>query len=119
MTSGQRMISRISSHVLDTTSGRPAAGIPVALHLISQDGPDRLVGGGVTDGDGRIQALTDRELEPGTYRFVFDTADYFVGVHRTVFYPRITIEAYLDGSRGHYHIPVLASLYSYSTYLGS
>ena len=59
MTSGQRMISRISTHVLDTTSGRPAVGIPVGLHLISQDGPDRLVGGGVTDA---------RRPDPGTDR---------------------------------------------------
>jgi len=113
------MISRISTHVLDTTSGRPAAGIPVALRLVSDVEPDRLIGDGVTDADGRIQSLTVEAVEPGSYRFVFDTADYFADAHGTVFYPRITVETHLDGARSHYHIPVLASPYSYSTYLGS
>ena len=52
-------------------------------------------------------------------RLVFDTVGYFVGVHHRVFYPRITVDVYLDGGRGHYHVPVLASMYSFSTYLGS
>ena len=63
--------------------------------------------------------LADGALEPGTYRLVFDTHGYFAGVHHAVFFPRITVEVYLDGSRSHYHVPVLASTYSYSTYLGS
>jgi 5-hydroxyisourate hydrolase len=55
----------------------------------------------------------------GPYRLVFDTVGYFAGVHHRVFYPRITVDVYLDGTRGHYHVPVLASTYSFSTYLGS
>jgi 5-hydroxyisourate hydrolase len=113
------MIGRISTHVLDTQAGRPAVGIPVGLHVVAGDGSARRVGGGITDDDGRVGSLTDDAVPAGSYRLVFDTVDYFVGVHRRVFYPRITVEVYLDGARSHYHVPVLASLYSYTTYLGS
>ena len=113
------MIERISTHVLDTQAGRPAVGIPVGLHAVAGDGSVHQVGGGITDDDGRVGSLTDGAVPAGSYRLVFDIVDYFVGVHQRVFYPRITVEVYLDGARSHYHVPVLASLYSYTTYLGS
>ena len=113
------MITRISTHLLDTQAGRPAVGIPVGLDAVAEDGTARRVGGGTTDDDGRVGSLSESALPTGHYRLVFDTADYFAGVHGALFYPRITIDVYLDGARGHYHVPVLASLYSYTTYLGS
>ena len=109
----------ISTHVLDTQAGRPAPGIPVGLHAVGDDGSSSHLGDGTTDTDGRVGSLTDGPVQPGIYRLVFDTADYFVGAHGTSFYPRITVEVHLDGARSHYHVPVLASLYSFCTYLGS
>ncbi len=118
-TSPPRMIARISTHVLDTQAGRPAVGIPVGLHAVAEDGSARYVGGGITDDDGRVGSLTGGAVPAGSFRLVFETVGYFVGVHHTLFYPRITVDVYLDGARSHYHVPVLAGLYSYTTYLGS
>lgn len=119
MTAPPNPIERISTHVLDTQAGRPAAGIPVGLHAVTADGTARWVGGGVTDDDGRVGSLVEAAVAAGTFRLVFDTADYFVGVHGRLFYPRITVDVHLDGARSHYHVPVLASLFSFTTYLGS
>jgi len=114
-----RMIARISTHVLDTQAGRPAVGIPVGLHAVAEDGSARYVGGGITDNDGRVGSLSDGAVPAGSYRLIFDTVGYFVGVHHALFYPRITVDVYLDGARSHYHVPVLAGLYSFASYLGS
>lgn len=113
------VIQRISTHLLDTSIGKPAAGVPVGLHAVAEDGAGTLIGGGVTDTDGRVAAVSDGALSPGTYRLIFDTVGYFTAMHHRLFYPRIAIEVYLDGARAHYHVPVLASTFSYSTYLGS
>ena len=113
------MIERLSTHVLDTTLGRPAAGIPVSLELIGAGGLGSTVGAGTTDSDGRVAQVNGDPLEPGEYRLVFSTAQYFSSVHGAVFYPRIAVHALLTGAREHFHIPVLASTFSYSTYLGS
>ena len=113
------MIERISTHVLDTSIGKPAAGIPVILELIGADGAADEIGAGVTDVDGRVGHLNRGPVEPGEYRLVFATADYFDIVHGSVFYPAIAIQVRLPTGRDHFHIPVLASTFSYSTYLGS
>ena len=93
----------ISTHVLDTERGRPAAGVRV--ELFAADGT--LAGEGVTDVDGRIAALA--EGEPGAYRIVFHPP--------SPFFTRVELELALDG--GHYHVPLLVSPWSYSTYRGS
>ena len=105
------IIDRLSTHVLDTTAGRPAAGIPATLEAVAPDG--------VTDSDGRIQQINSGPLAPGEYRLILSTAGYFGANHGATFYPSITIQFLLDGGRPHYHIAVLASTYSYATYLGS
>jgi 5-hydroxyisourate hydrolase len=112
-------IQRISTHLLDTSSGSPAAGVPVGLFAIADGGDPIEVGGGITDADGRVSSLNTESLGSGNFRLVFDTAAYFTHVHHKLFYPRIVVEVFLDGGRSHYHVPVLASTYSYSTYLGS
>ena len=112
------MIERISTHLLDTSVGRPAAGIPVVLEQLAA-GAVSEIGSGVTDPDGRVGQLNSEPLEPGEYRLVFDTAAYFAAVHGSVFYPAIAVHVLLPASRSHFHIPVLASTFSYSTYLGS
>jgi 5-hydroxyisourate hydrolase len=112
-------IERISTHLLDTGVGRPAGGVPVVLERIASDGSGARAGHGVTDDDGRVGALNPTTLEPGEYRLIFDTANYFASVHGQVFYPRITVDVRLPDGRPHFHIPVLASTFSYTTNLGS
>ncbi len=67
----------ISTHVLDTARGTPAAGLGVTLHRREPNGDWKEVGTAVTDSDGRIRELTEDELEPGEYRLEFDTRPYF------------------------------------------
>jgi 5-hydroxyisourate hydrolase len=112
-------INRLSTHVLDTTLGRPAAGIPAVLELIAPQGPSLEVGRGVTDPDGRILALNSAPLAPGEYRLALVTGGYFSDHHPAVFYPTIAVQFVLTGDRQHYHLAVLTSTYSYTTYLGS
>lgn len=112
-------IGRLSTHVLDTTLGRPAAGIPVVLEHIAPDGSSTEVGHGTTDLDGRIHQVNAANLTQGEYRLVLVTGGYFNDNQAAVFYPAITVQFLLSGDRAHYHIAVLASTYSYSTYLGS
>ena len=114
-----RAIKTLSTHLLDTTVGKPASGIPVTLEHVAADGTSSTVGRGVTDADGRVGQLNTEPLEPGEYRLVFATAEYFQANHGAVFYPRIAVQVLLPETRPHFHIPVLASTYSYSTYLGS
>lgn len=111
-------IVRLSTHVLDTTVGRPAAGIPALLETLSDAGAVA-IGRGETDDDGRVFRLNDADLEPGRFRLTLDTAAYFERRHGAMFYPQISVSFALSGDREHYHIAVLTSTYSFSTYLGS
>jgi 5-hydroxyisourate hydrolase len=112
------VIEQLSTHMLDTVAGAPAAGIPVLLELIGPDARATVAGNGRTDADGRVGRLNAAPLAPGQYRLTFDTAQYFTAQHGTAFYPRIVVEVTLF-DRYHFHLPVLAGTYSYSTYLGS
>jgi 5-hydroxyisourate hydrolase len=110
----------ISTHVLDTALGQPAAGVAVSL-----DRGDRAtwvsVGRGETDADGRVRALVSDELTApaGTYRLVFETGSYFLRRGVDAFYPSVTVVFEIRGSSGHYHVPLLLSPFGYSTYRGS
>ena len=112
-------ISRLSTHVLDTSLGRPAGRIPAVLEHVGPEGTSVEVGRGITDLDGRIQQLNAIALAPGEYRLVLVTGGYFQEHHDAVFYPTIALQFKLSGDREHYHIAVLTSTYSYTTYLGS
>lgn len=112
------MIGQLSTHVLDTVAGAPAPGIPVRLELIGPDGEATTAGAGRTDADGRVGLLNAAPLVPGQYRLTFGTGEYFTSRHGAAFYPRIVVEVTLF-DRYHFHVPVLAGTYSYSTYLGS
>ena len=112
------MIERLSTHVLDTVAGAPAAGIPVILELVGPDQVTTVAGAGDTDTDGRVGLLNAAPLVPGDYRITFGTGKYFAARHGSAFYPRIVVEVTLF-DRDHFHVPVLAGTYSYSTYLGS
>jgi 5-hydroxyisourate hydrolase len=104
----------LSTHVLDATTGRPAAGVPVTL----TDAGGALLASETTDDDGRIAGLADR-LEAGTYRLRFDTATYFAAAQITGFYPEIVVAFEVADAAAKYHVPVLLSPYAYSTYRGS
>lgn len=107
----------ISTHVLDTMRGTPAAGIAVALHRRESDGGWKEVAQSETDSDGRIRALTDEELEAAEYRLEFDTRPYFERSGLNAFYPTISVVFNFDG--GHLHVPVLLSPFGYTTYRGT
>ena len=103
----------LSTHVLDATTGRPAAGVAVTLTRAGNE-----VAGGVTDGDGRIADLGD-DVAAGVYQLHFDTAAYFAAQGITGFYPEVVIVFEVTDASAHHHVPLLLSPYAYSTYRGS
>jgi 5-hydroxyisourate hydrolase len=108
----------ISTHVLDTSRGRPAAGVPVVLERQAGDGWEP-VGDGRTDGDGRVAELAPPGVGEGRYRLTFDTGAYFEASGQTGFYPQVTVLFAVDDGAGHYHVPLLLNPFGYSTYRGS
>lgn len=102
----------LSTHVLDTVSGLPAAGVQVTLER-SSDGGWQFVSEGVTDEDGRLPGL-GIALGSGIYRLVFSTGDA-----GNPFFPEVHVIVDLDDARDHYHVPLLLSGYGYTTYRGS
>jgi 5-hydroxyisourate hydrolase len=110
--------SRVTTHVLDAVTGRPAAGVAVVLEGRRPDGW-ALVGQGRTDDDGRIGRLGPDELDAGAYRVTFAVADYFAEREQRAFYPEVVISFTLDDPAAHYHVPLLLSPYAFSTYRGS
>ncbi|MCU1404586.1 MAG: 5-hydroxyisourate hydrolase [Glaciihabitans sp.] len=107
-------MSHITTHVLDSTFGRPAAGLPVQLE--SEDG--ELLDNAVTDADGRVSEIGPPKLEPRVYRLVFDVGTYFAATGQDSFYPRVVIDFEVKDAP-HYHVPLLLSPFAYSTYRGS
>jgi 5-hydroxyisourate hydrolase len=110
-------VSGLSTHVLDTGSGRPAAAVPVVLSR--RDGGDWAeLGRGETDEDGRLVLLADG-LTTGTHRLTFDTGTWFAATDRTGFYPEVAVAFDVTDLSRHHHVPLLLSPYGYSTYRGS
>ena len=110
----------ISTHVLDTSIGRPAAA--VAVDVYRREGDDWTpIGRGLTDGDGRITSLLDPDAQPtvGAFRIVFDIAQYFSSRRVESFYGQVIVEFNVRDAAAHYHVPLLVSPYGYSTYRGS
>ncbi|MFZ0589826.1 MAG: hydroxyisourate hydrolase [Bryobacteraceae bacterium] len=105
-------MSGISTHVLDTARGRPAAGIKV--YLFSSDAA---IGSGITDEDGRLRGLLPdgATLKPGSYRMLFEIGDYFP----QGFYPEISVSFAVQDDAAHYHVPLLISPFGYTTYRGT
>jgi 5-hydroxyisourate hydrolase len=111
-------VSHITTHVLDTGSGRPAAGISVTLHLL-EGGQWVQIAVGSTDADGRVTNLGPERLLSGTYRLGFDTGSYYAATDTETFFPEVTLTFGVDGDQAHYHVPLLLSPFAYSTYRGS
>ena len=114
-------MSTISTHVLDTALGKPAAGVSVSLEQIDSASRAVTIGHGTTDLDGRLRNLvpTGRSLEPGDYRLRFDTGAYLARAGHAVFYPTVSVDFRVTESGSHYHVPLLLSPFGYSTYRGS
>jgi 5-hydroxyisourate hydrolase len=114
-------MSRISTHVLDTAKGKPAAGVPVRLERQDPSGKWSTVGSGQTDQDGRfIQLVSEGEhLRGGIYRLAFDTSSYFTASKQEGLYPSVEITFRARSGESHFHIPLLLSPNGYTTYRGS
>ncbi|HZX68263.1 MAG TPA: hydroxyisourate hydrolase [Candidatus Elarobacter sp.] len=110
------MPATVSTHVLDTARGTPAAGISVGLFAL--DGERKLLNVALTNHDGRTDAPLATDLAPGSYEVVFAVMDYFVQLGVTSLFDEIPVRFRIDGS-GRYHMPLLLSPWGYSTYRGS
>ena len=112
-------MSGISTHVLDTARGRPAAGIPVLLERL--DGAAAEIGRGETDADGRVRTLLPEgaDVEAGLYRLTFETGPYLEATAGGGFYPEVSVVFRIAHGGQHHHVPLLLSPFGYSTYRGS
>ncbi len=108
-------MSHVTTHVLDTASGRPAAAIAVVLESATGEP----IAHGTTDADGRVGDLGPERLSAGTYRLRFATGAYTQQTSEAAFYPEVIITFAIDDSGEHYHVPLLLSPFGYSTYRGS
>jgi 5-hydroxyisourate hydrolase len=112
-------MSQITTHVLDTSLGRPAAGVQVTLEIQKGAGWKE-ISRGATDADGRLRHLLEPgALVQGIYRLTFETQPYFQEHKVRSLYPQIVIAFEVHDKKDHYHIPLLLSPYGYSTYRGS
>jgi 5-hydroxyisourate hydrolase len=126
-------MSTISTHVLDSATGRPAAGMAIALEtavvIEPADGRGWIgLGRGVTDADGRLKdwgqtparpSTAPPSIGPGRYRLIFDTGAWFAERDRECFYPEVVITFTVDDDGAHFHVPLLLAAFAYSTYRGS
>ena len=109
-------MSTVSTHVLDTALGRPAAGVRVELE---RDG--KVIESGVTDADGRVRDQYGKSvpLDPGIYLLRFLVEEYFAKDGLQHFYPEVIVTFRVAEMGQHYHVPLLLSPFGYSTYRGS
>lgn len=114
-------MSAITTHILDTSRGQPASGVPVMLEFQSDESGWSVVGKGTTDADGRLKELLthDFNLAEGNYRLTFDVRAYFSAQNLEGFYPEVVVNFTVRDTSQHYHVPLLLSPYGYSTYRGS
>jgi 5-hydroxyisourate hydrolase len=112
-------MSEITTHVLDTSRGRPAVGFQVGLQIKSGD-TWKTLGAGLTDANGRCTGLLgDISLDKGTYRLHFNAGAYYRELDVETFYSEIAIVFEVTHPETHYHVPLLISPFGYSTYRGS
>ena len=110
----------ITTHILDVSIGKPAAGVRVALARV-EDTERTQVGAGVTDADGRLKNLVPAApvLNAGVFELTFEIGPYFAARDIRAFYPRVTVTFEITDAKQHYHVPLLISPFGYSTYRGS
>lgn len=109
-------MSQITTHILDTSLGKPAEGVQITLETENGE----VLGQGLTNSDGRIANLlpNDQPLNPGVYTMVFKTKSYFDTQNIKAFYPEVKIQ-FQTFDDSHYHVPLLLNPFGYSTYRGS
>lgn len=112
-------MNQITTHVLDTSKGTPAAGINISLQRPAGADQWEEIVSGTTNDDGRVpDFLGDKQLAPGVYRMLFKTGDYYTKEGIVGFYPEVPVIFEIKDT-SHYHIPLLLSPFGYSTYRGS
>lgn len=109
----------ISTHVLDTENGRPAAGIHVTLYKLGEDDRPIRLTQALTDSDGRVRDLLERPLSPGRYRLEFILAGRTMPESGGGFFERLAVDVSIDDTTRSYHVPLLLAPYSMTTYRGS
>ncbi len=107
-------MNTLSSHVLDTTAGKPVAGLPITLYTCRGDSLQTH-----TDDDGRCNQWQHIELLAGEYRLRFHCQTYLCQTHGQSFYPFVDISFLLGDQSSHYHVPLLISPFGFSSYRGS
>lgn len=112
-------MSQLTTHILDTTKGKPAEGVTITLFQ-QQNNDWKKIASGITNSDGRIAdlLLKDTTLDFGTYKMKFETKEYFDKQSAKTFYPFVEIVFDIT-TKEHYHIPLLLNPFGYSTYRGS
>ena len=112
------MAATLTTHVLDTARGMPAAGISVGLFTLA-GGERTLLHVAVTNADGRTDAPLATDLAPGPYELAFAVMDYFARDGVATFFDEIPVRFVITAGASSYHVPLLLSPWSYSTYRGS
>lgn len=113
--------SPITTHILDVSLGKAAAGVAVKLELMDSSHSWREISSRSTNGDGRVEDLlpVGSQAAPGIYRISFQVETYFESQGKAGFYPVIEIQFKLNQPSEHYHVPLLLSPFGYSTYRGT
>jgi 5-hydroxyisourate hydrolase len=113
-------MSQLTTHILDTSAGKPAAGIRITLYRLFPDNQAENISEGITDSDGRVRDLVKegQTLDPGNYKICFETGEYFLKNKIRCFYPFVEIVFEITDN-SHYHVPLLLNPFGYSTYRGS
>jgi 5-hydroxyisourate hydrolase len=110
-------MSPITTHILDTTRGKPAEGVAIVLYQQQENGWSEIATG-ITNADGRISDLLANVIPSGTYKLCFKTGAYFDRLGQVTFYPFVEITFFVTTGE-HYHVPLLLNPFGYSTYRGS
>jgi 5-hydroxyisourate hydrolase len=112
-------MTRITSHVLDTSAGRPAAGLTVRLEQSGPGAGRAPLASATTDTDGRVGDWLPGGVPAGRYRLVFETGPWFRAAGRDTLYAEVVVDFEVQDGASHYHLPLLLSPFGYSTYRGS
>ncbi|MGU3521505.1 hydroxyisourate hydrolase [Enterobacteriaceae bacterium C23F] len=111
-------MSHISTHILDTSLGKPAAGVRIRLEKQTASGW-LLIHEEKTNADGRIASMAEGDLAAGRYRLTADIGEWFTQTERETLYPQAQIDVVLPRAGDHYHLPFLIAPWGWSTYRGS
>lgn len=113
-------MSQLTTHILDTSAGKPASGVKIRLEKFDAVNSWTALAEGITNSDGRVADLLEagKILEAGNYKLIFDTAGYFEKQKMKCFYPSVEIIFQISDA-SHYHVPLLLNPFGYSTYRGS